>query len=1619
LGDDRLYGGDGNDHLRGNEGVDYFDGGSDTGEDPGTGYGDRVSFFEVRATQGVVADLRTGIISNDGFGNVETMVGIESLGADTAYADTFYGNDGRNFLFGSRGDNLYGFGGNDVIALSSAAAVVDGGTGTDLLQLDAFGGWLMPDSDGDGVAEAAAAATAGWTVNLSAGSMVDGYGNSGSVTGIENVDGSTLGDILIGDVNANVLNGGDGDDTLEGGGGSDTLNGGGGNDLLDGGIGGDLMLGGAGDDVYIVDQAGNGSQPGDAVIENAGEGTDEIRTFIDWGLGGIPDVENLTALGTADIFLGGNDGDNVLTGNGGNNYFVGAGGNDTIDGGGGTNDTAAFYLPVGTAGVFSIVDGSGIDGGKLLVQITNGGVTQTFLKITITGQGSATVEGVGIGAFLGTDTVTNVERLDIAVPGSASQFVAVSLTPNQVGAFVGGSEGNDTIDLNSYPGAVNSDGGRGDDTIIGTSGVNFLGGGGGNDLIQAGAGNDSLAGGDGNDTLQGDAGNDSIGGGSGDDVLQGGDGDDYLMGEGGNDSIDGGGGTNDIAAFQLPVGTPGVFSIVDGSGTDGGKLLVQITNGGVTQTFLKVTITGQGSATVEGVGIGAFLGTDTVTNVERLDIAVPGSASQFVAIRLASSQGGTLITGSDGSDIIDLAVYPGAINANGGRGDDSITGTANNNNLSGGLGNDTLSGLSGDDGLVGADGDDILDGGDGHDALRGGPGNDTLLGGNGDDFLNGGPGDDIIDGGAGFDRAAYFTGATAGVHVDLNIHTAQNTGQGMDTLTNIENVSGTAFADTLIGDGGENWLSGSGGADTLLGGGGNDLVQGGPGDVTADGGDGIDTFSINTNGASSTGATVSLALQGAAQTTGLGSMVLSGFENLSGTGYADLLTGDDGDNILAGDQGEDTLVGGAGNDVLLGDGGFYTDTHGVGTSGPITLYEDMATLFGGPGYDDILDGGLGDDRLVGGGGNDRLIGGSGNDTLEGGSGTDTADYSGAAGNVTVNLSLGIASGADGNDTLQDIENVAGSAFDDTFTGNASDNKFDGGAGTDMVQFSGARSAYVVGVGPTGAVEISGAATGHDSFENVEIYRFDDGDYAWDAGLHDLALIHNGVVGDGYVSGATLYIDVNNNGRFDAGFEPSTLTDANGRYSLASNAVGALRAVGGTNVDTGLANLITLSAPLGSTVINPLTTLVEALVEAGSGQAAAEAQVKAAFGLDPNLQLSSFDILAAPQGDSAALQAQKAAASVVATLDAIISVGGTGPSAEAAGLASLAGAVAGVGVGQTLDLADTATLTAVVTAALPGADQGTVANLVATTQAVNQAIGASSDLGGIVVVQANHAPSASNDSSYVVEDHTISGDVRSNDTDPDAGDHLIISAVSFGASAGAVGSDLEGLYGTLRLQANGTYTYAADADYLDTLHGVTGLKDVFTYTVSDGHGGISTATLTVNVSLAADERTITGGNSADIIHGDQRGVIGAEDTIYGGNGADQLYGEDGADTLFGGNDDDKLFGGQGRDSLYGDGGNDLLDGGAGNDRLEGGKGNDRLTGGSGADIFVFGKSNGADVITDFDVTVDHIQLIDGVTVKSFVFADVDHNGTLDLVMQLSSGSITLLNVAAPLHADVFI
>ena len=416
--------------------------------------------------------------------------------------------------------------------------------------------------------------------------------------------------------------------------------------------------------------------------------------------------------------------------------------------------------------------------------------------------------------------------------------------------------------------------------------------------------------------------------------------------------------------------------------------------------------------------------------------------------------------------------------------------------------------------IIGDHDDNVLAGLASHDMLYGNGGNDTLLGGNDDDFMRGGLGDDILDGWYGWDRVSYAD-ATSGVTVDLNIQgVAQNTGWGWDTLIAIDHASGSIHDDTITGDGGDNWLwggsdgSGVTGNDTISGGAGNDLIWVGTGNHTLDGGAGTDTLSLFGNGTdiTSDGVFVRLSEQGSSYETLQGTMLLTGFENLSGSIYDDGLWGDAVDNWIGGDLGDDDIRGFDGNDILYGDGRATVDTHGTGGSGPITFYSDVSeidssaqggrdVMFGGNG-DDFIFGGGGPDLMFGEAGNDVVIGSTGNDYLSGGAGDDFLDgsdgidrvafQSGATGGITVDLNIqNVAQNTgQGWDVLISIEQASGTIYNDTIIGNDDSNWLWGGSdgsgsmitGNDTIDGRGGDDLIEVGAG----THLLDGGTGNDT-----------------------------------------------------------------------------------------------------------------------------------------------------------------------------------------------------------------------------------------------------------------------------------------------------------------------------------------------------------------------------------------------------------------------------------------------------------------------------------------------------------------------------------------------------------
>ena len=130
---------------------------------------------------------------------------------------------------------------------------------------------------------------------------------------------------------------------------------------------------------------------------------------------------------------------------------------------------------------------------------------------------------------------------------------------------------------------------------------------------------------------------------------------------------------------------------------------------------------------------------------------------------------------------------------------------------------------------------------------------------------------------------------------------------------------------------------------------------------------------------------------------------------------------------------------------------------------------------------------------------------------------------------------------------------------------------------------------------------------------------------------------SGVAVDGYLQGATVFLDMNRNGVLDAG-EPSTVTDLNGRYAVDySGVTGAITGLpvvvtGGVDSDTGFAFAGKLSAPVDAAkqaqVVTPLTTLVDAMVaqRLAADVASAKQKVAAALGLTVD-QLSTDPVAA--------------------------------------------------------------------------------------------------------------------------------------------------------------------------------------------------------------------------------------------------------------------------------------------------------------------------------------------------------------------------------------------------------
>jgi Ca2+-binding RTX toxin-like protein len=360
--------------------------------------------------------------------------------------------------------------------------------------------------------------------------------------------------------------------------------------------------------------------------------------------------------------------------------------------------------------------------------------------------------------------------------------------------------------------------GVGDDYLSGNIGNDQLIGGTGNDWLNAGAGADTMNGGSGNDTLNGEAGADSMAGGDGSDI--------YYVDNAGDKVIE-------INAVASTGGNDLIYSALIaytlGANVENGNINTAGTASLTGNSLNNLLYAGAGSNVLDG-----GLGTDTVS-YQNATVAVT------VSLAITTAQA----TGGSGSDtLLNIEKLTGSNYA------DILTGNTGSNALNGGTGADTLTGGDGGDTYyVDNAGDKVIEtnavastgGIDRVDSYLSAytldanvengrilsSGTASLTGNSLNNLLYAGAGSNVLDGATGTDTVSYLH-ATAGVKASLAIIAAQVTGgSGSDTLLNIENLSGSNYADTLIGSTGNNVLSGGAGSDILIGGLGADKLTGG------------------------------------------------------------------------------------------------------------------------------------------------------------------------------------------------------------------------------------------------------------------------------------------------------------------------------------------------------------------------------------------------------------------------------------------------------------------------------------------------------------------------------------------------------------------------------------------------------------------------------------------------------------------------------------------------------------------------------------------------------------------------------------------------------------------------
>ncbi|MBT7745754.1 MAG: hypothetical protein HN725_10715 [Alphaproteobacteria bacterium] len=544
---------------------------------------------------------------------------------------------------------------------------------------------------------------------------------------------------------------------------------------------------------------------------------------------------NIDGAGVLGSIIGGGSGNDTLTGSSagdiisggtGDDHIIGGAGSDTLAGGSGTD---IVDYSTSTSGIsLSLASGGASDGLGSSDEISG------FEKVygsshndSISGSANSETTKELYRGLAGNDTINGVSGFDeVDYSGDSAAGGTAGITANfSTGTVVDGFGNTDTItNIDAIQGTNSAD--------VMTGGSNFVrfSGLGGNDTFTGSSTDDEIS-----------YAHDASNGGSAGVTVN------LATGT----ATDGFGNTDTFSSIEMVRGTNSV-DVMTGGGNDsferfrglgGADTFIGTTAGFQSIDYSHDNFFGGGAGVTvnfsTNTAVDGFGATDTFSNINRArgtefnDTFIAGSAGA----RFRGLDGADTFTGGSGSDRIEY-ISDSSFGGTAGVTVNLSTGTAVD-----GFGNtDTFTSI---------------------EQARGTNQADTLTGGSGSfEQFEGMGGNDTIDGGSGTDRVTYenehFFGSTStnGVTVNLSSGTATDTFGNTDTLSNIEQVTGTANADSLTGDSNNNALIGLGGADGLSGGAGDDSfrVQSNTDIVSGEsinGGTGTDTILFDSTSATS------------------------------------------------------------------------------------------------------------------------------------------------------------------------------------------------------------------------------------------------------------------------------------------------------------------------------------------------------------------------------------------------------------------------------------------------------------------------------------------------------------------------------------------------------------------------------------------------------------------------------------------------------------------------------------------------------------------------------------------------------------------------------------------------